>query len=363
MQEAINQAKSELGRDAVILHTRRVRKGGIFGFFAKEYFEIMAALDKSPKPLPLSPVPDVYPGKPYQAHEKSGAVQTENSTILALRQEMSSLHRMMEDVIGALPKTERKPSPFLDVLTKNDIDPEIAQVLIKGLPQESSGEFEPAVIREILKDRISSYLKRADAITVAQNGCKVVSFIGPTGVGKTTTIAKLAANFALKEGYKVALVTADTYRIAALEQLRTYADIIGVPLEVVYAPDELKTAIARHQDKQLVLVDTAGRSPKNQRQMSELQALLAVVPSMDIYLVLNTATKYKEALDVVNKFAICSPTQFLFTKVDEAVNLGTIFNLLYRFPVSFSYITTGQNVPEDIEPVDPYKLANMILRD
>jgi flagellar biosynthesis protein FlhF len=359
MQDAINQVKNDLGRDAVILHTRRLRKGGFFGFFAKEQFEVMAALDDLPKIAVNQVNPSYFPSAPATAKPLS---VPDNQGILALRQDMSNLQKLMEHVVTVLPGTEPACSPLAELLIRNDIEPDAARVLTKGLP-ETIDESRLAIMKELLKERLSSCFQRVEVIKPVRGVCQIAAFIGPTGVGKTTTIAKLAANFSLKEGRRVALITADTYRIAALEQLKTYGDIIDVPLDIVYTPQELKAAIAHHSDKELILIDTAGRSPKNQQQLEELQALLTVEPSIQVYLVMSTTTKYTEAIEVVNRFSACSPSKFLFTKVDEAANIGTIVNLLHRFPVALSYITTGQNVPDDIEVADPRKLANLILRD
>jgi len=359
MQDAINQVKTDLGRDAVILQTRRLKKGGLFGFFAKEQFEVMAAIDNIAKVAVQQPNPSYYPNTPPPA---KSFLPHEDHGIFALRQDVSNLQKLMEHVVTALPGTAPTASPLVDLLISNDVEPDVARVLTQGLP-EIMDESRLVIMKELLRDRISGRLKRVEIISPHNASCQIAAFIGPTGVGKTTTIAKLAANFSLKEGRRVALITADTYRIAALEQLKTYGDIIGVPLDIVYTPQELKEAIARHRDKDLILVDTAGRSPKNQQQLQELQTLLAVEPSMQVHLVMSTTTKYREALEVVNRFSECSPTKFLFTKVDEAANIGTIINLLYRFPMSLSYITTGQNVPDDIEIADPQKLANLLSRN
>jgi flagellar biosynthesis protein FlhF len=354
MPEAMAQVKQDLGRDAVILHTRRFKKGGILGFFGKEMVEVMAAIDSaaSAKKQPVMPIP------------AASATQAADTKITALQQEMSSLRRMMEHMLCQLPKEkdDEQSSPLMELLLKNDIEPAIAAGLIKGLPEERPGSGQ-GLGRKLLAERIGNYLQRIDGIAISPARCKTVALVGPTGVGKTTTIAKLAANFALKEGYKVALITADTYRIAAVEQLKIYGDIIGVPIEIVYSPDELKTALQRHSDKHLVLVDTAGRSPSNQQQLAELQELLAVDPDIEIHLVLSSTTKYRDALEIVNKFSVCSPQKILFTKVDEASNLGTVLNLVYQFPTTLSYMTTGQSVPDDIELASSAKLANMILRD
>ncbi len=357
IQDAMAQVKGDLGRDAVILHTRRFRKGGFLGFFGREMVEVMAALDTPPP----APAPERKPVPQVVTLPRPG---DEDAKVTALQLEMANMRKMIEQVLAKLPRQEKQRPPLYDLLVKNDIEPAIAENLVQGLPDEGplTGN-NPAFVRQLLMERLTNHLQRVEGIVVPETGSKIVAFIGPTGVGKTTTIAKLAANFAFGQGMKVAIVTADTYRISAVEQLKTYADIIDVPLEIVYTPDEMKAALFRHRDKRLVLIDTAGRSPRNQYQLAELQALLAVDPYIETHLVLSTTTKYADALDTVNRFSVCSPQKFLFTKIDEASNLGTLFNLLYQFPTTLSYITTGQNVPDDIELANPAKLANMVLRD
>lgn len=353
MQEAVAQVKSDLGRDAVILHTRRFKKGGIFGFFAKEMVEVMAAVEK--------PVPVVVE-KNLPVPQRTSKEEETKAAVVQL--ELANMRKLLEQVLAKIPQAEKQVSPLLELLIKNDVDAEIAGNLIRGLPDEASiiGS-DQNITRKLLLDRITNYLQRVEGITIPGSGCKTVALIGPTGVGKTTTIAKLAANFAIKEGQRVALITADTYRIAAVEQLKTYSDIIGVPIEIVYSPDELKAALYRHRDKNLVLIDTAGRSPQSQYQLAELQSLLAVDPYIETHLVLSATTKYSDLLEIVNKFSVCSPQKILLTKVDEAGYLGTVLNLLYQFPTALSYVTTGQNVPDDIELANAHKLANLILRD
>lgn len=353
MQEAMSQVKSELGREAVILHTRRMKKGGFLGFFSKERVEVMAGIETQA----AQTVPEKRPQPVMRSNDG-------DTKVTALQLELANMRKTLEQVVQKMPTEKEQTSPLLELLLKNDVDRQIAENLIKGLPEYKAGmDYNRNLAKEMLEERIANYFQRIDGIVLPPSGTKTVALIGPTGVGKTTTLAKLAADFVIKEGCRVALVTADTYRISAVEQLKTYADIIGVPIEVVYSPDELKAALYRHQDKQLVLVDTAGRSPSNQFQLAELQALLEVDPYIETHLVLSTTTKYRDALEIVDKFSVCSPQKFLFTKVDEASNMGTLFNLLYQFPATLSYITTGQNVPDDISLVNPTELAKLMLRE
>lgn len=363
MQEAVAQVKQDLGREAVILHTRKLRRGGFFGFFGREVIEVMAAIDEQ---LPTKPV--IVPSAPLvqTAARVVRSNDDESAKMTAMQLEISGMRKLLEQMMTQMPKTEKRCSPLQDILRHNDVDEQIAAFLLKGIPDGEETADDPAAqetAKHLLLERIYGYLRKVEGIQIPAVGTKIVALVGPTGVGKTTTVAKLAANFALKEGYRVALITADTYRISAVEQLKTYADILGVPIEIVYSPTELHTAIQRHRDKHLVLIDTAGRSPKNTYQLAELQALLEVDPYIETHLVISIATKYREALDIVDRFSVCSPQKFLFTKFDEAANVGTMLNLLYHFPSSLSYVTTGQNVPDDIELANPGKLAQLLMRD
>jgi len=158
------------------------------------------------------------------------------------------------------------------------------------------------------------------------------------------------------------LITADTYRISAVEQLKTYSDIIGLPLEIVYSPAELKAAIDKHSDKQLILIDTAGRSQHNEFQLNELRDFLAVDHSIEKHLVLSATTKYKDAVDIIRKFSLCVPDKILFTKTDETSSIGLILNIAQQYALHLSYLTNGQSVPDDIFPARSKSLAEMLLR-
>ena len=192
---------------------------------------------------------------------------------------------------------------------------------------------------------------------------RTVALIGATGVGKTTTLAKIAARFVLEKGVKAALITADTYRISAVEQLKTYSDIIGLPLEIVYTPQELKVALHKHRDKDLLLIDTAGRSQHNEYQMKELQEFLAVDKRIEKHLVMSATTKSRDAADILEKFSVCNPDRVIFTKTDETSSVGLILNLLRDKEIALSYLTNGQSVPDDIIPATPAQLAELLLRE
>ena len=186
--------------------------------------------------------------------------------------------------------------------------------------------------------------------------------MGTTGVGKTTTLAKIAAKFVLEQRTNVALITADTYRISAVEQLKTYSDILELPLEIVYNPQELASALERHRDKELILIDTAGRSQHNEYQLRELEEFLRVNPRIEKHLVISATTKYTDARHIINKFSQVEPDKIIFTKIDETASLGMIINLLRDKKYALSYLTTGQSVPDDIERASSDILTTLLFR-
>lgn len=213
-----------------------------------------------------------------------------------------------------------------------------------------------------LEKYIRKAIRIANGITLYSDKPKIVALIGPTGVGKTTTLAKIAAKFVLEQGAKVALITADTYRISAVEQLKTYSDILGLPLEIVYNSQALQEAIDKHQDKQLILLDTAGRSQYNVYQMKELSELLNVDADIEKHLVMSATTKTSDGLELLENFSLCNPNRVIFTKVDETKTHGLILNIMHRRKAALSYLANGQSVPDDIEPASIEKLAELLLR-
>jgi flagellar biosynthesis protein FlhF len=213
----------------------------------------------------------------------------------------------------------------------------------------------------LLAAMIEQELRVAPPITPVRGQRKVIALVGPTGVGKTTTLAKLAANFRLREGAKIGLVTVDTYRIAAVEQLRTYAEIIDLPMRVVTTPVEMRQAMAELSGLDLVLVDTAGRSPKDEVQIRELKAFLDEARADEIHLVLSLASSIKTLEAAAANFQPIGLTSLVLTKLDEALGAGTLLNVARRLKTPVSYLTTGQDVPEDIEPAHKTRMARLIL--
>jgi len=255
-----------------------------------------------------------------------------------------------------------------DSLTRKSVTDGVAQRLVY-LYKEAKSELQSEGFRgdKLLKEhftrKLSEIFPTGNQIRCNKKRCNIVTMVGPTGVGKTTTIAKLAAHFSLMREKKVALISADTYRIAAADQLKTYADIIGIPIDIVYTPKELESSIQKYKSFELIFIDTAGRSPSNTLQMSELQAYMHAAKPDEVHLVLSATSKEEDLLLAIEKYRGLNIKSLLFTKLDETEILGPIINISQKLKKPLSYFGTGQNVPEDIESANMKKLSDFILKD
>ena len=293
---------------------------------------------------------------------EKGDAERQQETIEALQNELLQMKAMLVQVVSKEKAPEDEMS-LQQALKQQDVEPDIIEDVVLQLPAETIlADKDTPLALEGLTKYLADNMQMADGLELKSRKRKIAALLGPTGVGKTTTLAKIAAQCVLEKGISTAFITADTYRISAVEQLKTYADILGLPIAIVYTPDELKEAIQKFRQKQLILIDTAGRSQHNRRQMAELKDFLAVNPNIEKYLVLSATTKNEDAKDIVDKFSVCKPDKVIFTKTDETKSLGIILNILCKKDMRLSYLTNGQSVPDDIVSAEAGKLAELFLR-
>jgi flagellar biosynthesis protein FlhF len=300
-------------------------------------------------------------GSGFNSLPQSAVRNPQSSTQLA---ELQSLLNELRARSAQAPERDIPPALFelFTDLIDADVDEESARELLDRLRRETSLDLrDEQAVRERLARLLETELRVAGPIRIAAGSGRVVALVGPTGVGKTTTIAKLAANYRLRENRRVGLVTVDTYRIAAVEQLRTYAEIIDLPMEVVSTPREMRSAVQKMRDFDLVLMDTAGRSPRDEVRIRELRAMLAEAQPHEVHLVLSAASSARSLAAAAEKFAPVGVTSLIITKLDEATGLGNLLFLARGCRLPFSYLTDGQNVPDDIAVADQASLAQMIL--
>jgi len=386
IQEALMKVKKDLGPEAVILYTKTFRKGGVMGLFGRPMAEITAGVDlnllddvgkkgvgkapaamlvsdrvetSSPKPAAILPVAPAPLGSMDPARVKVKALQRELNEM-----KTSSVASALRD-LGQGDSQEFLSEGFSRIrkkLLKQEVEEFLVQKIVRGMIADKIDPDKPDEVFEWLSRFVASALKTAPASPVVSFQ-KVIAFVGPTGVGKTTTLAKLAARFSLMERKKVAMVTADTYRIAATEQLRTYGKIMGIPVDVADSAEEIKGILSKHKGADLVLVDTAGRSPSSDEQLEELRTFIARSQADEIHLVISATTKYFDMIRIIERFGAVAPlNRMIFTKLDETRFYGAFLNLMNNFQIPLSYYSVGQNVPDDLEVPDVRSLADRITK-
>lgn len=366
--EALIAAKNELGPEALIVETRKLRKGGLFGLFGRVMTEVTAAADKSGK-VPLASVK--LPTQPQApAHGAPAAplprvaVESGGGSLGELEREIKGLRSMMTRLLqqeqphAAHPVLSGPGQEIYDRLRQRGVADEVAREIGQRVGEAVEGGEGPAAALELELARI---LRPAPVASVSPGRRKVIALTGPTGVGKTTTLAKLAARYTMQHGLRVALVTCDTFRIAAIEQLRTYADILGVPLYTVDTPQDAADAMAKTRGYDLVLVDTAGRSHRDQPKMAELGELLTLLRPDETHLVVSLTASSDDARMIMDAYLPLGANRLTLTKLDEAAMPGSILNLTSRCGQPLGYVTTGQSVPDDILPAATADFRRIVL--
>lgn len=402
-EEAIEKAKDAFGQGAVIMNVKEVKPKGLFRSFKSSTYEVTAAMEEKEVYTPTQqtiPVPPRKDNINLMADEKIAIpkpIRTESmSSILSenasrvevkrvekddknLEQRLDNLSNILEEKLGV---AKQEPETMINsaksqssaelkvgrVLYTTLLNSEVSEVYVNQLLDEIEKFLRPGnSVDSILSNVYQKLILRfGQPKTIDLTGVKpkVVFFIGPTGVGKTTTIAKIASKYKVNHDRKIAFITADTYRIAATEQLKVYANILDAPMSIVYSAEEMNLAIGELVDSDLVFVDTAGFSHKNQVQREDIQKLIEGLNEdfeKEVYLVLSATTKYKDLMDIIDIYKEISEFKLIFTKLDETATYGNILNTKLYSGADLSYVTTGQNVPEDIEVFDTQKIVKQLL--
>jgi len=379
--EAIMLARQELGKDAIVTNVKEIKPKGIKKLFKKPIVKVTAAVDDNTDyKRPTTP----------RANNAQKALASDNRTYnpniidesetdaSAIEQKLDSLQQMLAKQLGdtvtaqkttVSENTEAEPEymKFLRLvynqLIYNEVDEKFANQLVAEIEPTLKKDSNINTILSGIYQKIILKLGQPKALEITEGKTKYIFFVGPTGVGKTTTIAKLASSLKMSKKAKVALFTMDTYRIAAVDQLQMYANILNVPLKVIYSDDEMAQAREDFKDYDIILVDTAGRSHRSREQRDDIEKLINSVPEAEreIYLVLSVTTKYRDLVKITEAYSEITDYRLIFTKLDETLTIGNIFNVRMLTDAPLSYATFGQNVPDDITRINPQNIAKQLL--
>lgn len=294
------------------------------------------------------------------ATKPTGSDLQQDKLMTELQDLKQMVTRLSKQGTSADPLTEEL-QPIRERLTEQDVWPEVWEAWFDSIQTRlSEDELKEQDVEHVVKLEVMHFLEQRIEEGILPT-TRIVYVAGPTGVGKTTTIAKLAAEQMFKKHRKVGFITSDTYRISAVEQLRTYASILNVPLEVVQSPGDTQRAISRLENCDLIFMDTAGRNYRNELLVSELQSLLAPVENSETFLVMSMTSKSADMVQITEHFSKYGLDKVIFTKMDETGSCGPLFNLLHRFPLKLAYVANGQNVPDDLLKPDADSLSKQLL--
>ncbi|MBW7997459.1 MAG: flagellar biosynthesis protein FlhF [Candidatus Glassbacteria bacterium] len=409
MREALEKMKRDLGTGAVILGSRKISRGGLLDFIGKEMFEVTATTEDNV--LVASPSA-AKPGNGAEVNAAggrvsftvgdNGAVATgakgsfgqllarqvpplpvasaspgngigrrtpiDSANVRMLQQELKDLRSAVGEMAEHM-KYQRMPSlpPVLREVYKKLVNIELEERTAGDLIQKLYARFsekqynEIELVEKYLIEEITRMIPVSRPAKPSGKDPLIILFAGPSGVGKTTCLAKLATNKRFYGGHKVVMVTADTYRVAATQQLGTFSEIADIPLEIAHSPRDITRAVKRHQDKEVILIDTSGGSQFNDKMLSELKDFVTAAGPDEVHLVLSVDTKPRDLQHAIRRFRTGKSMRLLLTKFDETLTFGSIVGVARDAGIPISYLTFGQEVPEDIEPADAAKIAKLVV--
>ena len=415
--EAIAKAKEEFGEGAVVMNIKEVKPTGFFSFFKSVTYEVTAAIEEKDKftsqvttqstrknaesinlaadeqivfptqtyvssGVQSSMTQPVYNQSELRSSVSSSVADSSSKTMVSNRDEierkLENLSNILEKKLSVeenkgndIPETtiqNMESFKFMKMLYSTLLDNEVNekyvnQILDEAEKMANTNSSVDVILSNVYQKMILKFGEPC-SISMESKKPKVIFFIGPTGVGKTTTIAKIASKYKVEEEKKIAFVTADTYRIAATEQLHIYANILDAPMSIVYSAEELNQTVEKYADYDLIFVDTAGFSHRNEEQKMDTKKLIDGLDeqySREVFLVLSAATKYKDLLQIVDSYKEISKYKLIFTKLDETTSYGNILNIRLYSGADLSYMTTGQNVPDDIEEFNSQRIVKQLL--
>lgn len=396
-EEATEAAKKELGSGLLVMNVKTSKKKGFSGVFGGRQVEVTVALEEDSDSLKAVRREAARLAEPDAAKLEEGvratanAVNVMNESSQNIEKKLDSLQTMLvtrfqqeeaksEQTEGeaAASEKEEKEAPkddgsreqekfirlLYNTMMENEVDEKYANQIVDDVEKNRKPNLPFDYILANVYQKMILKFGKAEGITPASKGPKTLLFMGPTGIGKTTTIAKIASHFSVDQKKRIALLTADTYRIAAAEQLRTYANILEAPFRVIYTEDEAKAAITDFKDFDYIFVDTAGHSHQNEELLDKMRQLLSAVRECgecQTFLVLSATTKYRDLQRIAASYKEITDYQLIFTKLDETASLGNLMNLRLCVEAPIAYVTFGQNVPDDIEQFNPQKTVKSLL--
>lgn len=403
-EEAVEKAKQELGAGVVVLNVKEIKPKGMFKVFKDTIYEVTAAVEEKERfvnpllqPEKVKSVHDsinmaadeeisISSPKKERQEERDAAGQEvrpmratrKESASMGLEQRLENLSNILEKQLSVEesrgeekhePQTVSKEGlPFIKMLYRTLLENDVNEKYVNQIIDEAekvlhNGSSVDQILSNVYQKLILKF-DQPDTINLSGKKPRVIFFIGPTGVGKTTTLAKIASRYKVDRERRVAFLTADTYRIAATEQLRVYANILDAPMSIIYSAEEMNDAIEHLGEYDLIFVDTAGFSHRNDEQCADMKRLIEGLSEeyeKEVYLVLSATTKYKDLLEIADIYKEIADYKLIFTKLDETITYGNILNIKLYSGAKLSYMAMGQNVPDDIEVFNTQKIVKQLL--
>ena len=377
--EAMKLIRADLGEDAVILNSKVVVTKKFFGLVKNKSYEVVAGYDQVEKKPSLPSFEDM----PTFAPQLKGEGITETASSMethkkvpqddagvmpeSLAKEIADLKSMMQSMQRMSTQSQYPDEllSFIDFLREQELGEELITKISDELFMYYNGQGQQITwtdMQEVAKDYLRKELYDLPISGISYEK-KYINVLGPTGVGKTTTIAKMAARAVLEKKKKIGFITTDTYRIAAIEQLKTYAALLQAPVEVVYNAADYAEAIKKFDHLDLIFIDTAGRNYKEAKYVEDLKSLIQFSEQVESYLVLSLTSKQKDLESIIEQFSNMHIEKFIFTKLDETNSIGTMFNLMIKYNKGLAYYTNGQEVPEDIEQPNSDNLLELFFKE